>query len=510
MAVISTAVPAGAVATVFGNEFKYVNLREGLAGLPQVIAIFATFDPTKTSVVADVPVRVFTDVEAGDKFGFGFPAHLAARQTLRKSGIVPVFVFPIAEAGGAVAGDGSILTVADSGATSSGTISVYVGGQRVPVTIANGTAAVDIQIAIAAAINAVVPISVDATVDGVEEDQTNIVSKYKGAVANDITIAVNLTEAEKDATPAGVSFTLTALSSGAGVSTITAALNLMGTDWYTHIVNTFGPDATTMAAFATFNEDERWDTLVNKFFRAFYGTVDDLATATGITDALTLDRTNGAIPSAGGYMLPLEIAALGVGLMAARNQNNPPLPYTGLALDGLVPSSEITGSDGTPQWTYTQRNSAIETGLSTTIVEDGVIKLEDIVMHYHRAGEVPPAYRWAVDIAKLAEWAYNVNLVFTSDKWRPSILIDDDDMGVYNPNARKPKDAVADIFKLADAASAAAIITDPAFTKANTAASIDISNPNRLNITTIIKLSGAGRIISLTTNFGFNFGALAE
>ena len=100
MAVVSTAVPAGAVASVFGNEFKYVNLREGLAGLPQVIAIFATFDPLKTGVVANVPVRVFTDVEAGDKFGFGFPAHLAARQTLRKSGIVPVFVFPIAEAGG--------------------------------------------------------------------------------------------------------------------------------------------------------------------------------------------------------------------------------------------------------------------------------------------------------------------------------------------------------------------------------------------------------------------------
>ncbi len=429
---------------------------------------------------------------------------------LRKSGIVPVFVFPIAEAGGAVAGDGSILVVADAGATSSGTISVYIGGQRTPVTIPNGTAAPDIQIAISAALNAVVPISVVATVDGAEEDQSNIVSKYKGAIADDITIAINLTEAEKDATPGGVSFTITALSSGAGVPTITAALNLMGNDWYTYIVNTFGPDTTTMAAFATFNEDERWDTLVNKFFRAFYGTVKDLTDATTITDALTLDRTNGAIPSAGGYMLPLETAALGVGLMAARNQNNPPLPYTGLALDGLIPSSEITGSDGTPQWTYTQRNAAIEAGCSTTIVKDGVIKLEDIVMHYHKEGEEPPAYRWAVDIAKLAEWAYNVNLVFNSDKWKPCILIDDNDMGVYNPKARKPKDAVAEIYKLADAANAAAIITDPAFTKENTAAGIDIANPNRLNITTIIKLSGAGRIISLTTNFGFNFGALAE
>ncbi len=509
MAVISTAVPSGAVASVFGNQFDYVNLREGLAGLPQVIAIFGTFDPTKTEVVENVPVRVFTEVEAGEKFGFGFPAHLAARQVLRKSGIVPTFVFPITGSdGGTVASDGSILTVANAGSTSAGTISIYIGGQRIPVTIADSTAAVDIQIAIAAAINAVVPLPVTAAVDGVEEDQTNLTCKYEGLIGNDISIAINLTEAEKDATPGGVTFTVSAFTTGAGTPTITAALNLMGDDWYTYIVNTFGPDTTTMAAFATFNEDERWDTLVNKFFRAFYGSVDDLATITAITDALTVDRTNAAITSPGAYSLPLEFAALAVGQMAARNQNNPPQPYTGLLLDGLVGSNAITGSDGGTQWTYTQRDAAVKDGCSTTILQDGIIALEDIVMHYHKEGEEPPAYQWAVDIAKLAEWAYNVNLVFAGDNWRGKILVDDTDI-VVNPDARRPKDAVAEIFKLADAASFAAIITDPGFTKANTAASIDVANPNRINITTLIKLSGATRIISLTTNFGFNFGALA-
>ena len=503
MAVTSTAVPVGAVASVFGNEFKYVNLREGLAGLPQVIGIFATFDPLKTAVVADIPVRVFSDVEAGEKFGFGFPAHLAARQTLRKSGIVPVFVFPISEAGAAVAGDGSILTVAAAGATSSGTISIYVGGQRIPVTIAKDTTADDIQIAIAAAINAGINLPVTALVDGVETAQTNITSKYLGLIANDISLAINLTEAEKDATPDGVSFTITALSSGAGTSVITTALGNMGDDWYTYIVNTFGSESVTMAAFATHNEDDRWDTLVNKFYRAFYGSVDDLATITAITDALTVDRTNGAITSPGGYMLPLELAALAVGAMASRNQNNPPLPYTGLVLDGLVPA--VSSS----QWSYTERNAAIEAGCSTTIVEDGVIKIEDVVMHYHKAGEEPPAYGWAVNIAKLAEWAYNVDLVFTGDNWRGKILVDNTDI-VSNPDARRPLDAVAEIFKLADASSYAAIITKPGTTKENTAASIDVANPNRLNITTLIVLSGATRIISLTTNFGFNFGALAE
>lgn len=503
MPVISTAVPAGAVASIFGNQFKYVNLREGLAGLPQVIAIFATFDPLKTAVVADEPVRVFTDVEAGEKFGFGFPAHLAARQVLRKSGIVPVFIFPIDEEGAAVEADGSILVVAGAGATSSGTISLYIGGQKVSVTIAKDTAATDIETAITAAINANINLPVTALVDGVVPEQSNITSKYKDATANDITIAINLTEAEKDASPGGVSFTITDLSSGAGVPAVTTALGNMGDDWYTYIVNCFGTDTDVMDEFATYNEDNRWNTLVNKFFRAFYGSVDILATITAITDARTLDRTNGAITSPGAYSLPLEFAALAVGQMAARNQNNPPQPYTGLLLDGLV--AALTAS----QWTYTQRNSAVNAGCSTTILEDGIIKLEDVVMHYHKEGEEPPAYRWAVDIAKLAEWAYNVNLVFTGDNWRGKILVDDTDI-VVNPDARRPLDTVAEIFKLADAASFAAIITRPGFTKENTAASIDVANPNRLNLTTLIVLSGAGRIISLTTAFGFNFGALAE
>ena len=504
MAVVSTAVPSGAAASVLGQEFKYVNLREGLAGLPQMIGIFATFDPLKTAVVADVPVRVFTEVEAGEKFGFGFPAHLAVRQVLRKSGIVPVYVFPIDETG--TEADGNILVAGT--ATSSGTISLYVGGQKISVVVPNGTLPAATAGLMIAAINAAINLPATALVNATPE-QLDITAKYKGAISDDILLNVNLTEAEKDATPGGVTFTVTALSSGAGVASITNALAQMGDDWYTYIVNTFGTDTDIMDDFVTENEDNKWDTLVNHFFRAFYGSVDDLATITAITDARTLDRTNGAITSPGGYMLPLELAALGVGNMASRNQNNPPQPYTGLLMDGLLPSFEITGSDGAPQWTYPQRNSAIEAGCSTTIVEDGVIKLEDIVMHYHRAGEDPPAYRWAVDIAKLAEWAYNVDLVFKGDNWRGKILVDDTDI-VNNPDARRPRDATAEIFKLADGASFAAIITKPGTTKENTATSIDVANPNRLNITTLIVLSGASRILSLTTNFGFNFGALAE
>lgn len=499
MAVVSTAVPTGAIATTFGNKFNYVDLREGLAGLPQAIAIFGTFDPAKTAVVANEPVRVFTTEEAGDKFGFGFPANLAAKQVLRKSGVVPVVIFPITETGDAATGD---ILVANS-ATSSGTISLYIAGQRIPVTITDTATAGDIATAIVAAITAkTTDLPVTAAVNGGVPEQVDITSKYKGAIANDITIAINLTEAEKDATPASVSYTITDMASGTGVPAVTTALNNFGNTWYTYVVNTFGPDATVMGEFATFNEDERWDPLVNKYFKAFYGTVGDFSTVTTITDALKLDRTNASMPSPAAYSLPLELAALAVGQMAARNQNDPAQPYTGLTLDGLTPGPD------TGQWNYTVADAAEKLGASWTVLRDGVITIKDVLTHYHKTGEEPPAYRYAVDISKLAEWAYNVSLVFEGSNWEGKIVIDDGDV-VQNPNARRPKDAKAEIYRLADAAAAAAIITRPDTTKANTVAGIDGSNPNRINIRTLIVLSGASRIVSLTTNFGFNFGSLA-
>ena len=501
MAVFSDAVPGGAVASVFGNKFEYVDLKEGLAGLPQVIAIFATYDPLKTGVAPNEPIRVFSGADAGEKFGFGFPAHLAARQTLRKSGVVPVFVFPIEEAAGAVAADGSLLVVGT--ATQAGSVNIYVAGQHLSVAVAEGALPAEIATSIIDAINAEVNIPVTAVVDGVTAEQVNVTSLYLGAIANDISIAVNITQFEVDANPAGVSYVITAMTNGAGTPTVTDALNNFGDTWVTYIVNTFGDDTSVLAEFSNFNEDYRWDPIVQKFFKAFWGSVDDFATITAVTDTLKLDRTNGVIPSPGCYSLPLELAALAVGAMASRNQNNPAQPYTGLLLNGLVPGP-IPG-----QWTYAERDAAIKLGTGTTILLDGIIQLEDVAMHYHRTGEDPPAYRWAVDIAKLMEWAYNVSLVFEGTNWRGKILIDDGVPG-SNPEARRPLDAKAEIFKLADGAADVALITSVDVTKANTVAGIDISNPNRLNIRTLLVLSGAGRVISLTTNFGFNFGSLAE
>ena len=188
--------------------------------------------------------------------------------------------------------------------------------------------------------------------------------------------------------------------------------------------------------------------------------------------------------------------------MAARNQNNAPQPYSGLSLAGLVPGP-IAG-----QWTYAQRDAALKLGSSTTILFDGEIQLEDIVMHYHKTGEDPPAYRWSVDIAKLAEWAYNVKLQFEGDNWRGKILVDNE-LPSSNPEARRPLDAKATVYKIATAAVDAGLIVNLALTQENTVAGIDSQNPNRLNIRTLIVLSGATRIRSLTTNFGFNFGSLA-
>ncbi|MNI42010.1 hypothetical protein D3C73_962800 [compost metagenome] len=59
---------------------------------------------------------------------------------------------------------------------------------------------------------------------------------------------------------------------------------------------------------------------------------------------------------------------------------------------------------------------------------------------------------------------------------------------------------------LADNLGLNALVSDPAYTKANTQSEIDSQNPKRLNTVFPVKLSGNANIHSIDLNFGFYFG----
>ena len=200
--------------------------------------------------------------------------------------------------------------------------------------------------------------------------------------------------------------------------------------------------------------------------------------------------------------LPFVVAARQLARIAPLANNNPAHDYGSQDATGLTP-----GADG-DQWTYLDRDEAVKKGSSTTEVKDGVINISDTVTFYHPSGDPIPAYRFVVDIVKLQNIIFNLDLIFATKAWDGAPLIPDDQATV-NRDAKKPKTAVAAVASMLDSLGLNALISDPETAKANTMAAINDQNPKRLDVVTTVQLSGNTNIISATLEFGFFFGGQA-
>jgi phage tail sheath gpL-like len=287
---------------------------------------------------------------------------------------------------------------------------------------------------------------------------------------------------------------------GATNPSVTAALAQVGDVWETMFLNCLDvADTTTLAEYAAFGEG-RWGALVHKPCIFFTGnTATTVANAIAVPDARKTDRTNGQFVAPASNDLPFVVAARQLARVLKVANNNPPTAYGGQKATGLVP-----GADGS-QWLYTQRDTAIKGGSSTISVVDSIVTLEDIVTFYHPTGDPLPAYQYAVDIVKIQNILYNIDLIFSEASWKSAPLLPDD-QATTNPNARKPKDAKAALASLVDSLGLEAIISDPATAKDSIVAVINSTNPKRLDMALTVALSGNTKIKSVDLFFGFFFG----
>lgn len=489
----SNAVGASAVARVVGIETKFKDLRGGgILLLPQRVAVVG--QGSTASVYDTTKRQVASAVEAATLYGFGSPIHLAVRQLFPTNGdgvgTIPVTIYPLEDdlSGVASAGDitpGGAPTVAASYLVRINEI------DSEEFVIAFGDSVATIVTAMTAAINATLEMPVIAA-DGTTT--VNLTSKWAGTSANDIFVEV------VGSTTAGNTFVITQPVGGLVNPDIDAALAQVGGVWETMMLNCLDlADTTTLDKYSTFGEG-RWGALVRKPLVVISGNPAITVTnATAIPDARKTDRVNCAIPAPGSNELPFIYAAKAVARAVKVANNNPPQDYGSQDLTSLTP-----GTDG-EQWTYPERDQAVKKGSSTTEVKDGVINMSDTVTFYHPTGDPIPAYRYVVDIIKLQNIIFNLDLIFATDEWDGAPLIPDFQPTV-NATAKKPKMAVAEVSAMLDSLGLNAIISDPETAKANTFAEIDSGNPKRLNVATTVQLSGNTNIISVDLNFGFFFG----
>lgn len=488
-------VDASAVARVVGITTEFKNLRAGrVVFLPQRVALVGQGTTAAQATYSNDKAVVTSAFQVGTDYGFGSPLHLAALQLLPINGdglgSIPLTVYPLDDDGSGVVSTGDITPSGSPSAAASFKVSVN-NILSEAFTIAVGDSVAVITAAMETAINAVLEMPIIA-VDGTTV--LDFTSKWKGASANDIQVEIVADDL------AGNVFTITQPVGGTTNPDVQDALDQVGNVWETLMLNCMDiADTDTLDLYSTFGEG-RWGTLVKKPLMVFTGnTATTVAAAIAVPDARKTDRVNAQLVAPASNDLPFVVAARQLARIAVVANNNPPVDYGSRDASGLTP-----GADG-DQWNYLERDLAIKGGSSTIEVKDGVINLSDTATFYHPSGDPTPAYRYVVDVIKVMNILFNQNLIFATPEWDGAPLIPDG-QATTNRDAKQPKSAVTAIASLIDSLALQAIISDPETAKASITASINESNPKRLDTVWTVTISGNSNIISIDFNWGFFFG----
>lgn len=487
-------VSASAVSRVTGIEVSPKNFNTGKASmLPQRLVIIGQGNDE----VLYSQEKYECDGSAAsvaERYGYGSPLHLAAKQLFPTAGAMatfPVSIIAVKKgASGFAAASGSV-TVAGEKATASGACVLSVGGLDVQIAVAKGATAAQVAADIAAAVNAEQDRAVVAEVAESENTTVTLTARWSGALGNRISLAWS-----GDAP--GLTVAVTAFSGGAGVPAVDAALASIGEVWETFVLDTFdyknsdGDASALLDVYQTWGEG-RWSVLEKKGCLVAHGCTDDYASRTAVTDSRPSDRINFLIESVGSPELPFVVGARGLLDILTTADSNPAQNYKG-TLGGLK-----RGTDA-QQENYTVRNQSVMKGASTNITSGSVAALNDTITFYHPVDDSKhPAWRYVVDSVKLMNIVYNLRLITEGDMGAP--LVPDEDV-TSNPAAIQPKMVRTWLANLAQSLGEAALISDVKFTVKNMKVSIDSENSKRYNYVFPVKVSGNVEVVSGDLYFG--------
>ena len=428
-------IEVNSLAAGVGVGLKNVTFEPIAENVPRKNLIIATYDPAKTGVVDEEPVRVLSPEDTGAKFGFGFMVHRLAVQSFKGSNGIETYIQPQSEAGGAVVAEGEIDFTGTTG-VEAGTISLYIAGISVPVTIPAAATIENIADAVVAAITAEKELPVTAVKVAVTFEVT-ITAKSKGPWGNDISIKFNL--GVGDELPVGVVAAVTPMASGAGIPSMADALDGLGTGddanelFFTDVVHGYGQDSTTLDAISAYVGEGNeliglYDDVVARPFRVLTGDVAagsaGLTALQAVADSRKLDRANGIIAVPGSPSHPSEIAALAMGILSRINQERAAQSGIDQFMSGIWPGEKAD------RWTseYDNRDIAVKNGISPTKVKSGFDVFMQNMVTFYRPDSVPVSsnsYRSMRNIGIMQNVAFNVRRVAEGEKWQGIFIVAD-------------------------------------------------------------------------------------
>ena len=508
----SNAIPLNAVSAVMGFDLAKANFNPSSPNLPQSICVYGEVNDANSGTFPTGWVQATNLNDVGNKYGYGSPLYLACRQIFQRGLTMPVYCYGDQSSGG----EQSKIDVSIVGtATKSGSFKVRIAGRNsldgyaytVPVT--SGDSADTVVSNMANVIAGALGCPIYAA-DHLGTGNYRFQSKWSGTSANDITFTTDFGGIDL-----GLIIGITIHAATGTQPSILTALTKIGNDWRPCIVNCLQMSTDSWSTIAqSFSDIETWvgkpdDTnptgrYTPTLFKpsiVFTGATRDPRFATGWSDHAN-QVANCVAYAENSWGMPCEIAANWAAAVVNIWQNAPESDVNGVELTDIpgIFESDIPQSNN-----YAYREAMVAAGVSTSIYENGVYKINDSITTYCALTETPPAYRWTRDLNIFWNFKYAYRILEIQNLTNKAIL--PDGTKTNSPNTITPSQWKVSVSALMYDFELRGMAVNAKQNSKNIVVQIGGgSNPTRFDTIAPLQISSCGRVFATTVNGGFWYG----
>lgn len=355
----------------FQAEIDRTKANAGTSALQKQALIVGHKTSSGTANVDEV-YKVTSVNQAKTLFGAGSILHGMAQAYFKKPEITNVSFIALAEPSSGVAASGDVSFSGTS--TAAGTIFLTVAGRLVKAAVASGASASTVASAVASAINTDTSLPVTAVVNGGDDTQVDITAKIKGLHGNDVSLVFNY--AAEESFPAGITGTVSAMSSGSGAPDFADLWAAIGDTKYDGFAIPY-QDSTSLTNIKT-ELDRRVNATVQKEGVAYLGHTGSLSEASTLGDAH--NNFNLVALSVKGSPTPsYEVAAELTKIVITESGKDPALPFQSLTFDWVKTPKLVD------RLTAAEQTVLLDDGIATTTVNaDGKVQIQRMVTTYNQ------------------------------------------------------------------------------------------------------------------------------
>jgi phage tail sheath gpL-like len=486
-AISFNSIPVGILTPGSFIEFSDVQAQPGLAIWNTRAVIFGQALPGSPGGLNQA-TSVFGPANVTTEYGLGSMIDKMSKAWFECNTATPVDVIAVAQNPEGVFATYTI-TVTDP-PTAPGTLALYIGGEQVLVGVAGTETDAQTATEIAAAINAIADLPLNAAAAGAVATLT---CAWKGLTGSGIDIRTNYFKS--DVMPTGLALTIAAGVAGAGNPSVTAALAAMGDTQYHFIVWPW-TDGESLVALATELANRRGP-MEQKQGSAFCAANGSLGTLADL--GATMNSPDITITEASGPANTWERAARLGATIAFYGSIDPARPFQTLVLVG-----DIAPNPG-ERFTRTERQSLLMDGISTNVVDPGgLVEIERPITTYqfNADGAPDPSYLDVNTLLTLNYLRYTVGVRF-KQKFPRCKLADDGTPVPPGSNIVTPKTLGAELVALAYEWQDAGLVDNVAQFQSLLVVQRNASNPSEVDALIPPNIISGLRVFAAQIDFAF-------